>query len=266
MKPSVIELYISASYAWSVWKKDGGLQPTVESLALPPEARAPLREWTFRKVPGLHAPTFSGRQAHDAEGRALAIALQHAVGNRLQVVFRHWISFDRQHWRTLSGEENLLTGKRQEFFTHVDLPEEIAVSVLRIFPDVAGAYSWDLNACCIGNENPVFPEDLDERFTSWAKRWDAHRDFETGKPDKAALAAEGFDEQGLALAAELKGVIGPAAKVIYYCTLRAAALEVAGDATTIKWPRKTDFRQWALDHADRLPGQLPQTSFVTPTQ
>ena len=115
-----------------------------------------------------------------------------------------------------------------------------------------------MDGCGIGNEAPAFPDDLDERFTKWSEGWDAHYDTNAMKLDKAALAAEGFDEQGLALAAELKRAVGEAAKVIYYCTLRTAALEVMGDGTTIEWPRETDFRQWALDHAERQDAsQLP---------
>ena len=119
----MIELHISAGHAWSVWKTDGGLQPTVESLAIAPEVSAPLKEWTFRKVPGIHAPTFTGRQEFDAEGRALAAELQRSVGDRIHVVFRHWAAFHPTQWQTQWREEDLLSGQWKDFWIHEDLTD-----------------------------------------------------------------------------------------------------------------------------------------------
>lgn len=246
----MIELHISAGHAWSVWKTEGGLQPTVESLAIPPEFGAPLQEWTFRKVPGIHAPTFTGRQKFDAEGRALAAELQRSVGDRFHVVFRHWAAFDPTRWQTQWREEDLLSGSWKDFWIHEDLPDGLEKKVVQIYPDCGGAYLWDLDGCCIGNEDPVFADDLDKRFMAWSESWDACFDTKTMKIDKVRLAHERFDERGLALATELKQAIGQAAKVVFYCNLRESALEVLEDGKTIEWPRETDFRQWALDHTE----------------
>jgi hypothetical protein len=127
--------------------------------------------------------------------------------------------------------------------------------VVRIFPDFGGAYLWDLDGCCISNDNPAFPNDLDERFTAWSDSWEASLDTDMVRSDKARLASEGFDDRGVALATELKRAIGLEPRVIYYCTLRKTIWEVLEDGRIIELPRETDFRQWALDHARKK--QLP---------
>ena len=158
------------------------------------------------------------------------------------------MEFDPKQWRSFWREENLFSGEWKEFWLHEDLPEGIAVKVIRIHPDFGGAYLWDLDGCCIGNDAPAFPDDLDQRFTAWSERWDALYNIETMTLDKAKLAKEGFDDQGIAMATELKRAIGSAARVIYDCTLNKITLEVFEDGRTIEWLRETDFRQWALDH------------------
>jgi len=248
----MIQLNISAGYAWTVWDDRGGLQPRIDSLNLPSEICAQLKAWTFRGGSAIHSPTFTGRKEFDVEGRATAAELQRSVGDRLHVIFRCWVKFDPKRWQALWRGEDLLSGEVKEFWLEEDLSDELAVKVVRIFPDCGGAYLWDLNSGCIGNEDPVFPGELDERLTAWSESWDACFDPNTMKTDKARLAKEGFDDRGLALAAELKHAIGEAAKVVYYCNLREAALEILPNGT-IEWPRDTDFRQWALDHEKENP-------------
>lgn len=243
----MIELHISAGCAWSVWETRGGLQPTIEELKIPPEFGNPLKEWAFRKISGIHDPLFTGRREFDAEGRSLAMRLQEEVGSRFHVNFRNWIAFDSKRWRTRWKDEDLLTGRSKFCWIEEDLPGNLAIKVLRIFPDAAGTYLWDLNGCCIGNENPAFSDELDERLTTWSNRWDTCYDIKTMRIDKTRLAEERFDEQGVALAAELNRAVGADARVIYYCTLTKAALEILENGQTVKCPRETDFRQWALD-------------------
>ena len=245
----VIELSISAGHSCSVHIVAGGLQPNLEDLPIPPEFYAKLEVWLKKYDATCFEPLFSGRKAHDAEGLEIAKELQRAVGKKkIQVVFRHWVDFDPKQWRRFYREENLFTGECKEFWIEGDLPDDLAKKVVKIFPDCCGMYLWDLDGCCIGNEDPAFPDDLDKRFTAWSESWDAACDNSTTfKIDKARLAAERFDERGLELAAELKRCIRDQAKVIYLCTLRKASLEVLEDGNTIEWPYGTDFRQWALD-------------------
>lgn len=249
----MIELHISAGCSFSVWETKGGLQPRLESVPIPQEFMAKLEAWRKSYDSTCWQPLYSKRKEHDAKGRIIAAELQQAVGDKFHVTFRNWVEFDPKQWRSFWREENLFSGECKEFWINEDLPEEIATKVVSIAPDFEGAYLWDLDGCCIGNEGPAFPDDLDMRFTAWSEIWDACYDLDTMKLDKAKLAAEGFDEQGLALAAELKRAIGKAAKVIYCCILRKAALEVLEDGRTIEWPYETDFRQWALDHARQQP-------------
>lgn len=243
----MIELHISAGHAWSVWKTEGGLQPTLSALEIPPEFGMPLEEWTFKKRPGIHVPTFTRRRQFDAEGRKLAMQLQRSVGDRFHIVFRSWEEFDPKRWRTHWREEDLFSGQWKDFWIDDDLPEGLATKVVTIYPDCGGAYLWDLDGCCIGNEDPVYPNDLDSRFITWSDSWDACFDMNTVKIDKAKLAQERIDERGLALAIELKHAIGAAARVIYCCTLQKLSIEVLAEGKTIEWPADTDFRQWALD-------------------
>jgi len=247
----MIKLTISAGYAWYVWEDKGGLQPTIESLAIPSKLGAKLNAWTFKRVAGIHAPTFTGRKEYDAKGRAIAADLQRAVGDRFHVMFHHWVAWDPTRWQTLWREEDLLSGESEEYWMEEDLPEKIALNVVRIYPDFCGAYLWDAEGCGIGNDDPAFSDDLDQRFTIWSKRWDACYDLQTMILDETKLAAEGFDDQGIALACDLKRAIGQAAMVIYYCTLSKSTLEVLEDGRTIEWPRETDFRQWALDQTQK---------------
>ena len=248
----MLRLSISYGYAWSVWEDKGGLQPDIESLALPRKFVAPLKAWTFREDMTLHEPMFTGRKEYDEEGRALAMQLQQAVGDRLHVMFHHWEAFDPKQWRYQWREEDLLTGDCEEYWLNEDLPEDVVTKVVKIYPDFCGAYLWDLDGCCIGNEDPAFLDDLDARFTAWSERWDACYDIDNWKLDKARLAEEQFDVQGIALATELKRAVGPTVKVIYYCTLSETTLEVLEDGKTIECPPDTDFRQWALDNSNIL--------------
>ena len=243
----VIELHITPGCAWSVWETMGGLQPRLDSLGIPPEFITKFRPWKEKWCSDFWEPKFIGRKEYDAEGRAHATELQRAVGDRFHIVFRHWVSFDSNQWRTEWREEDLVTGETNEFWIEDDLPEGLAVKVVKIYPDCNGTYLWDLDGCCIDNTDPVFPDNLDARFTAWSETWDACFDVKTIKVDKAKLASDKFDERGLALAVELKREIGEAARVIYYCNLSELALEVLMEGTTKEWPRDTDFRQWALD-------------------
>ncbi|MCX6906539.1 MAG: hypothetical protein NTY01_00690 [Verrucomicrobia bacterium] len=129
-----------------------------------------------------------------------------------------------------------------------ELTEDMAVKVVRIFPDYGGCYLWDLNSGCICNEDPVFSDDLDKRFTAWAESWDASRDIKTHDPDETRLAAERFDERGIALAKELKRAVGKKAKVVYQYTLRRGALEILGNGRTVRWPLNKDWRKWVLEN------------------
>jgi hypothetical protein len=249
-KATMIKVSIFAGCTCSVWKVGGGLQPGLVSLPLPPEVMAKLEAWKKTYDSTCWSPLFSRRKAHDAEGRIIAAELQKAVGDKdIQIIFRHWVEFDPKQWRSFWREENLCTGERQEFWLPEDLPNGIELKVVRIFPDDGGAYLWDLEGSCIGNGSLSFPDELDERFEAWSESWAACFDFATREIDRARLAEEHFDERGIALAAELKASMGQAARVIYYCTLREAAVEILEDGKTIECARETDFRQWALDQA-----------------
>ena len=246
----MIEVSISAGCTCSVWKVGGGLQPRLESLLLPPEVMAKLEAWRKTYDSTCWSPLFSRRKTHDAEGRIIAAELQHAVGDKdIQIIFRHWVEFDPKQWRSFWREENLCTGEWKEFWLPEYLPDGIEVKVVRIYPDFHGAYLWDLEGMCIGNGSLCFPDELDERFEAWSESWDACFDLARMNVDRARLAEEHFDERGTALTIELKLAIGQAARVIYYCSLREAALEVLENGKTIECARETDFRQWALDHA-----------------
>lgn len=41
----MIELHLSAGHAWDVWETKGGLEPTVDSLAIPKEIAAKFKAW-----------------------------------------------------------------------------------------------------------------------------------------------------------------------------------------------------------------------------
>lgn len=243
----MIELSISAGCSCSVWKTEGGLQPRIEEIGIPTEFSIRLDDWINKCSPEHWAPSYSGRKELDAEGRALAGELQHAVGDKFAVNFRHWVAFDPKQWRTLWREELIPTGECKEFWLEDDLPDDVAVKVVKIFPDCGGAYLWDLDGVCIGNENPAFSDDLDKRFTAWSESWDVCFNDKTVKVDKVRLASKRFDERGLALAVELKRAIRNQARVIYCCQLSEPAVEVLEDGSTIEWPSDTDFRQWALN-------------------
>ena len=194
-----------------------------------------------------HRYIYTRRKEFDAEGRKLVAELQRAVGDRFHVSFRSWVTFDPKHWRTLWRDEDLFSGASEENWFNDDLPDEVVVKVVKIYPDFGGAYLWDMNGWGIGNDAPAFPDELDERFMAWANLWDEAYNFDTHQVDRWRLSRIGFDQQGIDLAVELKRAVGTATKVIYCCQLREPALEVFEGGSTIEWPRNTDFRQWALD-------------------
>jgi len=199
------------------------------------------------------APTFTGRAAFDAKGRALVAQLQKAVGDNFHVMFHHWISFDPKQWRSRWREEDLLSGKCKEFWLHEYLPIEVVTKVLSIYPDCGGAYLCDLDGCCIGNDKPVFSDNLDERLTAWSESWDKCFDSTAMKIDKKRLAEQKFDVRGLAMAKELKRAVGVTSRVIYHYTLRRKTEEVLEDGETKEVPRNTNFRRWALKQARLKP-------------
>jgi hypothetical protein len=244
----MIKLSISAGHTWTVNEDNGALQPTVESLGMPAETAAKLERWQNRWLADYEVPEFIGRKDYEAQGRDIAEELQKTVGARFHVVFRHWVNFDSRRWQTLWREEDLFSGEQKEFWLEDFLPDDVVGKVVFIYPDFGGAYLWDLDGSCIGNEGPDFSDTLDARFTEWAEQWEACYDIHDMASSKARLAEKGFDEQGLVLAAELKRAISDAARVIYCCALRKVKVELLEDDTTIEWPEDTDFRQWALDH------------------
>ena len=134
-----------------------------------------------------------------------------------------------------------------------ELPDELAEKILRIFPDfgIGGdAYLWDLNGVCISVEGVGGSEELARRFEKWANRWDECMNIKTMELDTTTLAAERFDEQGLALAAELKRVVGEQSKVVYELILQKGTVEVLADGSTRNWLPGTNFdanRKWILD-------------------
>ncbi len=248
----MIELHISPGYSWSVWETKGGLQPTVESLNIPPSFTKRFEKWESKM--GRYKSEYPDDEykKYEAEGRDIALELQRAVGEQFHVIFRYWEAFDPKRWKTKWREEDLFTGKsKDEFWLHEDLPENLVNRVVRIYPDYCSAYLWDLDGCCTCNDEALpYSDDLDARFSAWADRWDAAHDIGKRNLDKNQLAAEKFDDQGIALAAELKRALGAGVRVIYYCTLSDAILEVLKDGKTIECPPDTDFRQWALDNSN----------------
>lgn len=231
----------------SVWETNGGLQPQMEDMDLPLETFIPLDEWALNTPQDLHCPSFTRRTEYDAKGRILALQLQQQLGERIHVNFRAWVEFDPNGWQTKWHEEDLLTGDSTEFWIEEDLPEDIVVKIISVFPDACGVFLWDLDAGCIDNSDPAFSEDLYNRFTTWSEFWDSCYDSETNKVDKTQLAEARFDEQGVNLTKELKMEIGEQARVIYYPRLSEEAIEVLGDGSLKQWANETDFRQQALD-------------------
>ena len=150
----MITLSLSSGYAWSIWNDEGGVQPSIESLDLPPKECAALKDWSKTSKPNLHAPEFTGRKEHDAQGRELAQRLQTALGDRLHVAFISWLAFDPNKWRSQWLKEDLVAGSAEDYWIDEDLPEEIVCSIVKIYPDCGGAYLWDLDGCMIGNDNP----------------------------------------------------------------------------------------------------------------
>jgi hypothetical protein len=128
--------------------------------------------------------------------------------------------------------------------SHNDVPDELAEKVLRIFPDFGiegDAYLWDLNGVCIGVEGVGGSEEFAKRFEKWAYRWDECMNIKTLELDAAKLAAERFDEQGLALAGELKRLVGEKSKVVYDFILKKGTVEVLADGSTRDWPPGINF-------------------------
>ncbi len=243
----MIELTITAWHPCSVWKTGGGLQPTVESLNLPREFITKLETWRKQFDSTCGEPLFSRRKEHDAEGRAIAAELQQAAGDKIQVIFRHWVAYDQTQWRSFWREENLHSGKCKEFWLEEDLPDELSEKLLTIYPDFSGTYLWDLNGGSLGVEDIGGTEELDERFRTWSRRWENCVTTKTYKIDYATLAAERFDQQGLALAAELKKVVCDKSRIIYCFTLKKAAAEILADSSTQDWPFERDNRKFVLD-------------------
>jgi len=165
----------------------------------------------------------------------------------IQIIFRQWMEFDPKQWRSYWRDENLFTWRVKTFWLNEDLPDDLAEKVLRIFPDFGGAYLWDADGCCLGVDSVGGTAEFDERFTKWAIRWDHCTSTKTPVTDVATLAAESFDDQGLALAAELKRVAGDKARVFYDFTLKKTDAEIRADGSIKETPRDTDYRQWALD-------------------
>ena len=92
----MIRLSISYGYAWSVWEDKGGLQPDIESLALPRKFVAPLKAWTFREDMTLHEPMFSTQRADNLLTYALATSNSpHRVVNP-----RDFLSWRIRHFRS----------------------------------------------------------------------------------------------------------------------------------------------------------------------
>ena len=123
--------------------------------------------------------------------------------------------------------------------THENLPQEVALKILRIFPDFgieSEPYLWDLNGICIGVEDVGGSEEFSQRFQRWADRWDECSDTDTQELNTTTLSAEKFDEQGFALAWELKRLVGEKSKVIYEFILKEGAVEVLADGSTLDWP------------------------------
>jgi len=239
---------LSAGCSCTVSKVGGGLQPRLEELPIPPEFLAKIEAWMKKYDATCWEPSYSHRKEHDAEGRAIAEGLQQAVADKnIQVVFRQWMEFDPKQWRSYWRDENLFTWSRKQFWLSEDLPDELATKVLRIYPDFGGAYLWDLDGCCLCVDFVGGTEEFDDRFTKWAILWDHCTSTKTPVTDVATLAAEHFDEKGLALAAELKRVVGDRARIIYRFTLKTVDAEILADGSITELPRNTDYRQWALD-------------------
>ncbi|MCX6908351.1 MAG: hypothetical protein NTY01_09955 [Verrucomicrobia bacterium] len=135
-----------------------------------------------------------------------------------------------------------------------ELPDELATKVLRIYPDHGDTYLWDVNSCATGADDELVggSKKLDRRFRAWAHRWEQCCGLEAIGDDKATLAAEKFDEQGLALAGELKRVVGGSARVIYYYTLLKKDLEILEDGSYSECAHETDWREWVLKNAERM--------------
>ena len=103
------------------------------------------------------------------------------------------------------------------------------------------AYLWDLNGVCIGVECVGGSPKLACHFAEWADRWDETSTANNYETDRPTLAAEQFDEKGLALATELKRVVGDKSKVIYGFVLKEGAVEVLTDGSTREWHPGIDF-------------------------
>ena len=249
----VFKFHLSAGHACTVSKVGGGLQPGLEELPIPPEFMAKIEAWDKKTDATCWAPSYSHRKEHDAEGRAIAEALQQAVADKnIQVVFRTWLEFDSKQWRAYWQDQNLFTWARKEFWLDEYLPGELATKVLRIFPDYVGACLWDLDGCCLCLEDHGVPAELEARFTKWTQLWESCTNTKNAAKDVATLTAEHFDEKGLALAGELKRVVGDKARVIYHFTLKKADAEILADGSIKEWPKNTDYRQWALDQRPAL--------------
>ncbi|MCU0772049.1 MAG: hypothetical protein MUE94_09830 [Verrucomicrobia bacterium] len=215
---------------------------------MPEEFTARLNDWRKRYDASCGCPLYLRRKDHDAEGRSIAAELHHAVcKNDIHVIFRHWEAFDFRHWRTLRREENLATGNCRALWLEEDLPEALASRVVRIFPDHGGTYLWDLDGAAVSAEGLGAAADLDARFETWSNRWSACVGTDRRGANLAELAAERFDDEGLALARELKGVVGETARVVYNCVLAKVDIEIRADDSSQEWPRGTNYRQQVLD-------------------
>ena len=131
-----------------------------------------------------------------------------------------------------------------------DLPDEIATKVLLIYPNFGDCYLWDLNGVGTGVESFGGSEEFASRFERWANRWDQCMNIDTMELDSATLANEHFDELGVALAAELKTLVGNKSKVIYGFILKHGVVEVLPDGGTCDWPpgfSSAANRKWILN-------------------
>lgn len=136
---------------------------------------------------------------------------------------------------------------------HEDWPKEVARKILRVFPDFgleSEPYLWDLNSIYLGVEDVGGSAEFAQRFQRWADRWDECSDPDTQELDKTTLSAEKFDEQGFALAWELKRLVGEKSKVIYEFILKEEAIEVWADGSMGNWPPGVNLelnQKWILE-------------------
>ncbi len=130
-------------------------------------------------------------------------------------------------------------------------PDELALKVLRIFPEfgVKGdAHLWKLSGACVSVEDVGGTPELARRFEEWTCRWEETTSANNYQTDRITLALEQFDKKGLALATELKGVVGDNSKVIYELVLTDGAVEVLADGSLCDWPLGVNLeanRKWA---------------------